>query len=305
MKSLTLFPLLFITFIVSGFSQQTWTNYANDRLIADILVDGQNVWVGSQGGLTRTNITTGEFKTYLAGNSPIIGAGIAEIEKAPDGAMWFGSENGGVFRFSQDEWTHYYDGIVDSLYEEIENLQILPNGDVWFFVQKRGYTYVHKLIRIRNGQVESFGGLPSEQYSYCMPDENTLYVVDKNAIYQYDVNTASLTQTFNVDNSILESTDKLWDIRKAKNGALIIASTTRILQLNNGLLSELSQPGLSVYRSFSDNGGNIYFQPYGNNPDQLLLVKYNGNQVTYYHDNDFGTLPVDDDSPIFSGADES
>ncbi len=302
MKSFPITLAILITTALSCFSQQTWTNYTNDRLIADILVDGNEVWVGSQGGLTRTNIETGEFKTYLAGNSQIKGGGISEIEKAPDGSMWFGSENAGVFRLYQNEWTQYYNGIVDSVYRTIEGLQILPNGDVWFFIQKPNNHYVHKMFRIRGGEIKSFDGLTSTKFSFCVVDESTLYMAGDNAIYKYDVNTSAITETYNADNSILESTDKLWDIRLAKDGALIIPSTTRILQLLSGNLTQISQPGLEVNRSFSDDEGNIYFQPYKNNVNKIRLLKYDGNQLTYYKDQDFAPLPVGD-APFFSGAD--
>jgi len=62
-KSLAVSLILLFTIVLPGFTQQTWTNYANDRLIEDVLVDGHDVWVGSQGGLTRTNIETREFQT--------------------------------------------------------------------------------------------------------------------------------------------------------------------------------------------------------------------------------------------------
>lgn len=301
MKTLTTF-LFFIISFYTGYSQQTWTNYVNDRLIADIIVDKTDVWVASQGGLTRTNIQSGEFQTYLAGNSPIKGGGVSQIEKAPDGAIWIGSENGGVFRYFQDEWIHYYDDVVDSFYEEIEHLQILPNGDVWFFVEKRGNQLDHKLFRIKDGQVKAFGNLPPKQYSFCMLNDSTLYLLSQKAIYKYDVNTGTVIKTFDETNSLIESTEKMRDLRLDKNGHMIIPSDTRIFQLINDELTVLSQQGLTVLLPFSDEQGNIYFQTYHNDPNGVRLLKYDGNQFKYYTDQDFAPYPADD-LPIFFAND--
>ena len=302
MKPKTTILLLMSLFSLSAPAQSPWTNYTNDRLISDVLVTGNNVWVGSQGGLTRTNLLTGEFQTYLACNSPIKGGGILEIEKAPDNALWFVSENAGLFRLKNEEWTNYTDEIVSSQYYRKNNLQILPNGDVWFFADHDNEPLLNKLVRIRNGVVESYGNLPLKISAWALIDEHTIYFAKADTVHRYDASLQQVVQSYHSGNSILTSDDVFRQIITDRNGALILPADDRILQLKNGVISVLSTPGLSVNKAFKDGVGNVYLQPYLNEPNNIRLVKYDGIKATYLKDIDFAPYPISD-RPLFRGAD--
>jgi len=70
-----------------------------------------------------------------------MGAGVNEIERPPDGVIWFGSENGGVFRRYQNEWTPYYDGVVDSTYSVIFEFQVLAIDLLFSVVYVAGHSF--------------------------------------------------------------------------------------------------------------------------------------------------------------------
>jgi hypothetical protein len=300
MKIQTLLILLILNQGNSVFGQ-AWTNYTNDRLISDVLVEGHNVWVGSQGGLTRTNLQTGEFQTYLAANSPIVGGGITQIAKGPGNSIWFGSENGGVFHKKGDAWTHYYEGVVTEEFSEIQHLQVLPNGDAWFFVQMRGHQGVHKLMRISNGQVESFDGLPEYQNSFYAA-ENNVWIVYGSAVYQYDVNTKAVVHTFSPANSILTADDEISWIIADRYGKLIMPSTERILKLDNGTITEISPTGVYASIGFTDDAGKIFFQTPGNDPNGNILCTYDGISCSFIKATELMPYPAND-RPHFYGAD--
>jgi len=302
MKSKTGLFFLMSLCCITAFAQSSWTNYTNDRLINDVLVVGNNVWVGSQGGLTRTNMQTGEFQTYLACNSPIMGGGIEEIEQAADNSLWFVSENAGVFHLKNGAWTNYYDGLISESYHLIKNLQTLPNGDVWFFVDLREHHSLNKLVRIRDGVVESFGNLPEDVISFAVLDEPTIFISVGKTIHRYDASLAQITESYDSGNSIIAPEDEFWEIIFDRNGALILPAPSGILQLKNGIISVLSTPGLSVNKVFKDGVGNVYIQPPLNDPNGIRLVKYNGFTVTYLKDEDLEPYPASD-QPIFRGAD--
>lgn len=303
MKAKTALSLLLCLCSIAAFAQSPWTNYTNDRFINDVMVAGNNVWVGSQGGLTRTNMQTGEFETYLAGNSPILGGGIIEIERAPDNAIWMVSENAGLFQLKNGVWTHYYEGIISAAHHLITHLQILSNGDVWFFVDLRDQQGIlNKLVRIRDGVIESFGNMPREVKSFAILDEHTIYISDGTTLHQYDASLQQVTQTYHSGNSIITTDDTFWEIIIDRNGALIIPCPARILQLKNGVISVLSTPGLHVNKAFNDGVGNVYLQPPTDGLNGIRLVKYNGNTVTYYKDIDLAPYPAVD-APLFRGAD--
>lgn len=287
---------------VDGFSQTGWSNYVNDRQIADVCVEGNDVWVGSQGGLTRTNLVTGAFETFLAANSPIVGGGISAIDRAPDGSMWFGSENGGLFHLKNDVWTHYLEGIVADSHKLIRDLQVLPNGDVWCFVEDSGDRASHRLVRIRDGIPKTFGNLPPRQYAFYAADAQTIYLVNLNTVYVYDVDAEVIVRTYDPGNSILDTEDRILSVEGHGNGTIVIPTTQDILQIRGDSLSILALPGISVYRSFRDNVGNVYFQPHTQEPNGIRLVRYNGIEMKYYKDADLEPYPVNR-VPIFSGAD--
>ena len=295
---ITLLMLLSLCiFAVSA--QSNWTNYTNDRLISDVLVVGNNVWVGSQGGLTRTNTQTGEFQTYLPGNSPIKGGGITDIEKAPDNSLWMASENAGVFHVKDGEWTNYYNEIITSPYYTIRNLQVLPNYDVWVCV---GYQRVTKMIRIRDGIVDSFGNLPENLRACAVVDEHTIYVTNSDTLYRYDATQEKVVDVYHAGNSIISPDPVFTEIIADRNGTLIIPTEDHLLQLKNGTISVLSTPGFGALKAFKDGVGNVYFDTYGNEPNGIRLVKYNGITVTYFKDVDLKPYPAAD-GPHFKGAD--
>lgn len=303
MKAKTTFTLAICLCTLAAFAQSPWTNYTNDRLINDVLVAGNNVWVGSQGGLTRTNLQTGAFETYLAANSPILGGGILEIEIAPDNTLWMVSQNAGLFQLKDGVWTHHYEGIISAAHHLITHLQILDNGDVWFFVDlQEQQGILNKLVRIRDGVVESFGNMPRDVKSFAVVDEHTIYITDGSTLHQYDATLQQVTQIFHSGNSIITSGDSFWEIITDRNGALIIPCPGRILQLKNGVISVLSTPGLHVIKAFKDGVGNVYLQPTTDGLNNIRLVKYDGNTVTYLKDPDLAPYPVGD-APLFRGAD--
>ena len=295
---ITLLMLLSLCiFAVSA--QSNWTNYTNDRLISDVLVVGNNVWVGSQGGLTRTNILTGEFQTYLPGNSPIKGGGITDIEKAPDNSLWMASENAGIFHVKDGEWTNYYDGIIRPRNYTIRSLQVLPNHDVWVCV---GYQGVSKMLRIRNGIVDSFGNMPENLRTCAVLDEHTIYGATRDTLYRYDATLEKVVDVYHAGNSLIPPDPVFTEIITDRNGNLIIPTEDNILQLKNGTISVLSTPGLAALKAFKDGVGNVYFDTYTNEPNGIRLVKYNGITVTYLKDVDLKPYPAAD-TPHFKGAD--
>lgn len=282
-------------------SQDTWTNYTTLNTIHEVFIDDETFWLGSQGGLTATNIETGENTTYLAGNSPIIGAGITSITKAPDGGMWFGSYNAGLFEFKDGEWTNYFEGIVSESAHEITNMEILPNGDVLFFVDALG-SPKNFLYTLSDGNVLFHSNISNEINSFKAMDNDVVYAVQSNAIFKYSLAENEVVHVFNVENSILDLEDDLSHIQQDKNGDLIISSAHRILKLKDDELSVISNSGYYVLKSFTDAQNNVYFTTYLNEPDDIRLIKYDGSDLEIFDSDQFAPLPVERD-PIFMGVD--
>lgn len=127
-----LIVLLFLVTTTRTIAQsQQWVNYVNDYIINAVAVEGDIIWVGSQGGLSKINKVTGEKQDFLPFNSGMHGLGVNSIAIASDGTKWIGGNSGGLMRFDGINWTQYqYINTGDTL-TSINKIEISPNGDVW------------------------------------------------------------------------------------------------------------------------------------------------------------------------------
>lgn len=285
--------------ILSG--QNTWTNYTTLNSVYDVFIDNETIWVGSQGGLTSTNIETNENTRYLAGNSPIMGGGVTSIAKAPDGGMWFGSYNAGLFEYKDGEWTNYHRNISSINNLEISNIEILANGDVLFLLGQSG-TSNNKLGRLRDGNVHYFVNISDNISSFKSVSNDIICAVSRSTIFKYDLIESKIIQQLDETNSLLSVNDNLRHIEQDKNGDLIIPSANRILKLRNDELSLISSNGKYIFRSFTDHESNVYLSNYGDEPNNIRLLMYDGDNFKAFNTQNFSPLPVDSD-PVFCGID--
>src|SRR5690606_14167632 len=150
----------------------------------------------------------------------------------------------------------------------------------------------HRLVRIRNGIPKTFGNMPPRQYAFYATDEATIYCVSQSMVYVYDVDAEAIVRNYDPGNSILDSEDRILSVEGHGNGTIVIPTAQDILQIREDSLSILALPGISVYRSFRDNVGDVYLQPHTQEPNGIRLVRYNGIDVKYYKDADFEPYPV-------------
>jgi len=130
-KSITLL-FLFISFSIS--SQPLWINYSNDGKINDMDLENDLLWVGTDGGLIKIDVQTGEKEIFQAWNSGLRGTGIGQVEIADDGTKWLGGVNGGLFKFDGTNWEHFYYINTGDTLIRILNLKLDPNGNPWLFI---------------------------------------------------------------------------------------------------------------------------------------------------------------------------
>ena len=63
------FTIIFLFITVGLYAQFSWKNYANDHIIWDMALEDNHLWVGTQGGLIKLDVQTGDKKIYQAWNS--------------------------------------------------------------------------------------------------------------------------------------------------------------------------------------------------------------------------------------------
>ena len=107
-----------------------WLYFTNGNAIQSLAMEGSTLWVGTEGGVVRWDVTTGQYVKYTTAD------GLADndvLAVAVDGAgsKWFGTGSGGVSRFDGVTWTTYTtaDGLTSDF---VLSIAIDSAGNKWF-----------------------------------------------------------------------------------------------------------------------------------------------------------------------------
>jgi uncharacterized repeat protein (TIGR01451 family) len=107
-----------------------WINYTSSSEITALVDDGNYLWVGSYGGLTKLNKTSGDMTQYNAANSGIPDNMISSIAKDINGDLWIGTDNG-LAKFDGTNWTVYKTDNSPLPRNDISCIAIDTNGTKW------------------------------------------------------------------------------------------------------------------------------------------------------------------------------
>jgi ligand-binding sensor domain-containing protein len=102
-----------------------------NRNVKGMLADGNDVWVGTSGGVIRYSLTSNNYKLYDVKNKSLISNGVFHVSKLR-GKIIIGTYGGGLSMYSPDtdKWKNYNipDGLADQfVYDIAEDAQ----GNVW------------------------------------------------------------------------------------------------------------------------------------------------------------------------------
>jgi len=102
-----------------------------NRNVKGMLSDGDEVWVGTSGGVIRYNIHTNDYKLFDVKNGSLISNGVFHVSKVR-GKIMVGTYGGGlsVYDPAADSWKNYNipAGLADQfVYDVVED----RNGDLW------------------------------------------------------------------------------------------------------------------------------------------------------------------------------
>lgn len=174
-------------------AQGSWINYSNDHYIHDVAVDGQFAWMGTQGGLVRVAIESGDKQIYQAWNSGLRGQEIQEIEIASDGTKWIGSTTAGLFSFDgNNDWRNYFFINTGDTLRNISDLKLDPSGNPWFLsIQNGSCTGCSKLISFdgqtfTNHQANLQQAITGGVTDFAFIDDTEMWVALHNELVRYD-----------------------------------------------------------------------------------------------------------------------
>ena len=109
---------------------QGWTNYTNGQWVRAVSVQGNKIWIGTNGGLVMLDTITGSMTFYNHANSGLPSNDVRSL--AIDGSnIWIGTRGGGLAKFDGTNWTVYN-----------RSNSGLPNDDVSSLAKDGNYIWI-------------------------------------------------------------------------------------------------------------------------------------------------------------------
>jgi ligand-binding sensor domain-containing protein len=131
MKKFTIIFIIGVVFSYSLQSQNTeWLNYTNGDLVITVASEGIYMWIGTTGGLVKTNTVTGESIFYNKANSGLPENLVSSIALDAQGNKWIGT-TGGVAKFDNDNWTVYNSSNSGLPYNMVLSIALDAQGNKW------------------------------------------------------------------------------------------------------------------------------------------------------------------------------
>lgn len=126
------------------FSGGEWTAYTEDNsglvsnavfsLAIQTASDGDLVWFGTLGGVSRLDTGTGEWLTFTPSDFGTIWGTAASLEIDSQGRLWAATLGGGLNVYQEGEWTNYRTANSGLPYNHIQEVIEVQPGLLWLGV---------------------------------------------------------------------------------------------------------------------------------------------------------------------------
>lgn len=320
MRSFLLFSLsLFLSFFAKSQNTQ-WVNYANDHIIYDMALEGDLLWVATQGGLVKIDRVTGEKQTYQPWNSGLRGLGLQSVFVAPDGTKWLGGDNGGLFRFDGTEWEHFYEINTGDVLIQIQNVQVAPDGTVWFLSNtngtcqgcKRFFSYDGSSFTRHDEIIGPWISTGSIIFDFDIEPTGEVWATNQFEIFKY--NGIEVLEKYDSTNSPLKPDEFISAVNLDSQGRLWCATRRtpsqqpyefRVLRFNGSSWSVMDEtaPGW-CYVIEEDSDGNMWFEFRDDNSWVSQIARFNGFEWQYWEVDDLPGMPDSYNEPDLLEIDE-
>jgi hypothetical protein len=85
-----------------------WTNFEINSSVHDLAFRGDEVWVGTEGGLLRYDLVSDRVVARYDTASGLLSNNVTSLDDAPDGGLWVGTHGGGLVHIAPDgTWTRH------------------------------------------------------------------------------------------------------------------------------------------------------------------------------------------------------
>ena len=165
-----------------------WLNYNRGDKISSLAEEGNNMWVGTIGGLVKLDKITGISTFYNRANSGLPYNQISSITINENGIKWIGTNRGGLAEFDNTNWTNYIKlncTLYPSIYNNINAIVIDENGTKWIGTQDRGLVAFDgtnwTFYNLSNS------GLQTDHiFSLAIDENGTMWIGSDWGFYKYD-----------------------------------------------------------------------------------------------------------------------
>lgn len=124
-----IFSLLSTGIIISQ-ENPSWCNYTNGEFVNSILLEENNVWIGTNGGLVKYDRINQISNYFNKANSPLPDNVVNCISRDTDGNIWIGTDNG-IVVFNDGNWTIYYSNKTAYAESKIKAVRFDNLGNAW------------------------------------------------------------------------------------------------------------------------------------------------------------------------------
>ena len=134
MKKLSIIVLLFYIYLPQSLSQShsSWLNYSFSQRVTVIDINGNDIWISTQGGLVKYNKTTNEKTYYNRANSNLPDNNLLGLFYTANHDVWVGGKYYGIGKFTGEQCSIYNQANSGLPFDQYNTkIQIDENGNVW------------------------------------------------------------------------------------------------------------------------------------------------------------------------------
>ena len=166
MRRVKLIILITCVYIYATGQNPKWKNYTNGDKINCLISEGDNIWVGTDGGgLVRINDLNCQTIFYNKGNSDLPSNIINTIAIDKKGNKWIGTELG-LAKFDGIKWSIYKNSNSGLPYNKVKGIAIKDDNEIWIISEEKmvyldfaGYYYNSALTKFDGNKWTNLKGL--------------------------------------------------------------------------------------------------------------------------------------------------
>lgn len=128
-KFITSLMLIFSGIVISA--QPLWKNITDTHYTKKAIIDGQKIWIASQGGLICIDQFTSDTSFYNHANSDIPFTDISDLCIDQQGRLWLASEWTGIACKDGDNWTAYNTNNTPLPNNRVFSITCDSQGTIW------------------------------------------------------------------------------------------------------------------------------------------------------------------------------